>query len=320
MPATELWLVYSLAFGAVLLGVQGAYWFFSRIRNEKKAINRRLALSQNLANPVQVLETLRRERGLVIPSGMWLPGGLKTLLPQTGLRIEFSRLMIVAIVLGTVLVLAFKYLIGLSVIAAMALAIAVAFAGLYFGLLRLRKKRIARFGEQLPDSFDVIVRGLRAGHPFRVAVGLVARELPDPIGSEFGILADEIQYGLDLPAAVDNLVHRVGAEDLQFFAVAVKIQSQTGGSLAEILARLARMVRSRAKLRLKVRALTSEGRLSAVFLSLAPFILIGIITLIHPSYFSDVLDHAAFVPAVMLGLGLLAIGNIVMYRMVNFKV
>jgi tight adherence protein B len=80
------------------------------------------------------------------------------------------------------------------------------------------------------------------------------------------------------------------------------------------------MVRSRAKLRLKVRALTSEGRLSAVFLSLAPFILVGLITVIHPSYFSDVLDHAALVPAVGLGLTLLTIGNIVMYRMVNFKV
>lgn len=320
MPAIELWIVYSLAFGAVLLGVQAAYWVLTRARDEKKAINRRLALSQSLSNPVEVLETLRRERGFGVPSGLWLPQSLETLLPQTGLRLELSHLLTAVLALVVALFLAFRYLLGLGVIVAAPLAIALALVCIYFGLRKLRQRRITRFGEQLPDGLDVIVRGLRAGHPFRVAVGLVARELPDPIGSEFGILADEIQFGLDFPTAVDNLVHRVGADDLQFFAVAVKIQSQTGGSMAEVLSRLATLVRSRTKLRLKVRALTSEGRLSAVFLSLAPFILIGVISVIHPSYFGDMRGHAVTMPVVMLGLVLLAIGNIVMYRMVNFKV
>ena len=320
MPAFELWIVYSLAFGAVLLGVQATYWVLSRAREEKKAINRRLALSQNLSNPVQVLETLRRERGLGLASGIWLPQSLETLLPQTGLRLKLSHLLIAILGLVAVLFLAFRFLFGLGVVIAAPLAIALALAGIHFGLRRLRQKRITRFGEQLPDGLDVIVRGLRAGHPFRVAVGLVARELPDPIGSEFGILADEILFGLDFTTAVDNLVQRVGADDLQFFAVAVKIQSQTGGSMAEVLSRLATLVRSRTKLRLKVRALTSEGRLSAVFLSLAPFILIGLISFIHPSYFGDIRDHPVTMPVALLGLTLLAIGNFVMYRMVNFRV
>ena len=119
----------------------------------------------------------------------------------------------------------------------------------------------------MPDALDVIVRGLRAGHPFRVALGLVAREMPDPVGSEFGIVADEIMFGLGQSAAIDNLFPRVGQEDLSFFSTAVNIQNQTGGNLAEILSRLSTMLRSRSKLRLKIRALSSEGRLSAIFLS-----------------------------------------------------
>jgi tight adherence protein B len=171
----------------------------------------------------------------------------------------------------------------------------------------------------LPDALDVIVRGLRAGHPFRVALALVAREMPDPVGSEFGIIADEIMFGLEQSVAVDNLAPRVGHSDLAFFSTAVNIQQQTGGNLAEILSRLSKMLRSRSKLRLKIRALSSEGRLSAIALSLTPFILFVIITLLSPDYFFSIKDHPIIVPAMMLGAFMLVVGNVLLYRMVNFK-
>jgi tight adherence protein B len=319
MPGIQLWIIYGLAFGAVLLGVQGLHWFLSNTHQEKKAINRRLALGQQLGSPTEVLDTLRRERGLGLASGVRVLAGLEQLVLQTGLRIEPVTLLIVELALTVVLFLGFSYAVGAGVIAA-ALAVAIALAGTYLVLQLKRRKRIARFGEQFPDTLDIIVRGLRAGHPFRVALGLVAREMPDPIGSEFGIMADEISFGLDLTTAADNLVQRVGHEDLAFFAVAVNIQSQTGGNLAEILGRLSHLVRNRTKLRMKVRALTSEGRLSAIALSLAPFVLMGIITLIAPSYFGDVLNHPITLPAAGIGLLLLAIGQFIMYRMVHFRV
>jgi tight adherence protein B len=126
-------------------------------------------------------------------------------------------------------------------------------------------------------------------------------------------------FGLEQSAAIDNLIRRVGLGDLLFFATAVNVQQQTGGNLAEILSRLSRLMRSRSKLRLKIRALSSEGRLSAVALSLAPFVLFGIISLLSPDYFLSVKDHP-IIPLIVGGcLGLLVIGNIVMYRMVNFK-
>ena len=202
---------------------------------------------------------------------------------------------------------------------ALTLAVPLAAAAIYLFLQRARRRRIAAFSEQLPDALDVIVRGLRAGHPFRVALGLVAREMPDPVGSEFGIVADEIMFGLAQSAAIDNLFPRVGQPDLSFFSTAVNIQNQTGGNLAEILSRLSSMLRSRSKLRLKIRALSSEGRLSAIALSATPFILFFIITFLSPEYFVSVKDHWIIPPATVLAAFMLIIGNIALYKMVNFK-
>jgi tight adherence protein B len=183
-----------------------------------------------------------------------------------------------------------------------------------------RKRRMARFAEQLPDALDIIVRGVRVGHPFPMALGLVAREMPDPIGTEFGMTADEISFGLDIRTAIGNLFRRAGQEDLLFFVIAINIQTQTGGNLGEVLQRLSRMIRARAKLRLKVRALTSEGRLSAYALTAMPFVLFAMISLISPEYFGSVRHHPLIPPATILGLALLFIANVILYRMVNAKV
>ena len=135
----------------------------------------------------------------------------------------------------------------LSVVAIPLAVVAALLTGLIL-LVRARAKRISRFSEQFPEALDIIVRCLRAGHPFRVALGLAAREMPDPIGTEFGILVDEITFGLDQQVAVDHLYGRVGQEDLSFFSIAINIQSKTGGNLAETLQGLSRLLRNRVKL------------------------------------------------------------------------
>lgn len=314
----ELWLVYALIFGAVLLGVQGLYSLLFRSRRENAAINRRITLSVEHNNPAEVLNILQRERGLEILSRSSSLSRLNTLIIQSGIRLSAALLLFVfgvLIVLFTVIFFAVtdQHLLALG------LAVPSAIICIYGWLYRARSKRIARFSEQLPDALDIIVRGLHAGHPFRVSLGLVAREMPDPVGSEFGIVADEIMFGLDQSSAIDNIYTRVGLRDLLFFSTSVNVQSQTGGSLTEILSRLSRLLRSRSKLRLKIRSLSSEGRLSAVALSAAPFVLFGIISLISPDYFGSIRTHPIVPFALGLGLLLLAIGNYVMYRMVNFK-
>jgi tight adherence protein B len=186
-------------------------------------------------------------------------------------------------------------------------------------LMRRRSQRISAFGEQLPDAIDIIVRGVRVGLPLTSAIALVAREMPDPVGTEFGMLADEIAFGSDVRTALANLYRRVGQADLLFFTVAVGIQAQTGGNLAEILSRLSRMMRSRANMRLKIRALSAEGRASAITLSAFPFVIFLLINFISPAYYGDIRANPIVEPTIYFGLFLLLSGNIIMYRMVNFK-
>jgi tight adherence protein B len=318
MIATELWLIYALVFGAVLLGFQGVYWMLFKERREQQTINRRLALTAELANPKEVLQILRKERGVDVFAHIPSLQNFKELVVQSGVRLTGAKLLLAAGIPPVLFFLLLRFATGSSFLA-LALAGPLAAASIYLFLLSARRRRIAAFSEQFPDALDVIARGLRAGHPFRVAIGLVAREMPDPVGSEFGIVADEIMFGLEQSSAVDNLGARVGHNDLSFFSTAVNIQHQTGGNLAEILSRLSRMLRSRSKLRLKIRALSAEGRLSAIALSLTPFILFALITLISPDYFFGVKDHPIAIPALIVGGFLLVIGNITLYRMVNFR-
>ena len=142
----------------------------------------------------------------------------------------------------------------------------------------------------------------------------------DPIGAELAITAEEIMFGQDVTTAVVNLHRRVGQDDLLFLVTAVSVQSQTGGNLAEVLARLATLMRQRGMLQLKVKALSAEGRLSAWFLSAMPFILYGAIRLLSKDYFGELAGSPALVPALVYGGVSLVVSNFVIYRMVNFRI
>jgi tight adherence protein B len=311
-----MWVIYALIFGAALLGVQGLMLVL-RSRKTEKSVNRRLVLTAEGASPSAVLETLRRERGFADLDNATLKR-LSDFWTQTGLRFDRNTLVLSAFGLGAFFFLVFSALLGFGFVSLLLGTISAA-GSMYFFLVSVRSRRIARFTEQLPDAIEVICRGVKVGYPFSSALALVAREMPDPIGTEFGMTADETTFGLDIGVALDNLYRRVGQEDLLFLIIAISIQSQTGGKLADILSRLAKLIRQRANLRLKVKALSAEGRLSGIFLSLMPFILIGVISLLSPSYFGSVLNHPLLMPAAVFGLTLLGIGNFIMYRMVNFK-
>jgi tight adherence protein B len=198
------------------------------------------------------------------------------------------------------------------------LIIAPAVVGMFLAITR--RRRIDRFAQQFPDGLDIIVRGLRVGHPFSSAIELVAREMPDPIGTELAITADEVTFGQDVITAVTHLYRRVGQEDLLFLAIAVSIQSQTGGNLADVLARLATLMRQRITMAMKIKALSAEGRLSGWLLSAMPFVLFGVIQLLSADYFGGLKGSPLLVPALIYGLSSMILANIVIYRMVHFKV
>ena len=149
---------------------------------------------------------------------------------------------------------------------------------------------------------------------------MVGRELPDPCGTEFGIVADEVTYGSDLEGAMRNLYFRVGQEDLPLFVTAVAIQASTGGKLSEILQNLSSVIRLRFKMRRKVRALAAEGRFSAILLSGVPVALFLVLRLIAPDFYSSIW-HIDFTKFALAAAGVwMMVGNYIMYRMVSFKI
>jgi tight adherence protein B len=313
----DLTIVVVLIFAAATLAVYGTYWILIVNRREQRLFNRRLELSKSLHNPSAVLETLREERGFSNFSNPALRR-FSDWLSQTGIPVKPRTLGLAFLILYLVLSALLSIILGFG-FATIALAPVAAFAIMLLVLSYIRRRRIFNFAEQLPDAIDIITRGVRAGLPFSSSVTLVAREMADPVATEFGMLVDEIAFGLDVRSALDNLYRRVGQEDLLFLTVAVSIQSQTGGNLGEILSRLSKLMRSRSKMRLKINALSAEGRLSAVALTLLPFALFLIINFLSPAYYSTVRGNALLEPAVYLGLSLLLVGNVIMYRMVHFK-
>jgi tight adherence protein B len=164
----------------------------------------------------------------------------------------------------------------------------------------------------------MIVRSLRAGHPTTVAVALVAREMLDPIGTEFGIAADEVTFGSSLEDAVRKMSERVGSESLRLLAVALSIQAKTGGNLAEILSNLSKVIRERGKLRLKIRALSAEGRVSAIILSAFPLVMFLLLQLLAPGFYGRVWGDPLVMPVFTIFGGVALLGDYIMYRMVTF--
>jgi tight adherence protein B len=314
----QLWAIYGLVFFAAILAIESLYWLIYELRGNKKTINRRLTLGEKSAAKGQVLDILRRERGFADFNSPALTR-LNDFFVQTGLRVSKTALTLWTLMVAAVISVPLRMLfLPLWLAAGIGLIFAPALVGLYLSITR--RRRIERFAQQLPDGLDIVVRGLRVGHPFSSAIELVAREMRDPIGTELGITADEMTFGQDVVTAVSNLYRRVGQEDLVFLAIAVSVQSQTGGNLADVLARLASLMRERVTMRLKIKALSAEGRLSGWFLSAMPFILFGAIQLVATDYFGGLRGTAFLVPALVYGFISLILSNIAIYRMVHFKV
>ncbi|MBW2500469.1 MAG: type II secretion system F family protein [Deltaproteobacteria bacterium] len=199
-------------------------------------------------------------------------------------------------------------------------------AGAGLGLLpwinarRLAAKRTTAFEQQFPDALDLLIRALRAGHSLSVGLQMVADELPDPVGSEFGFVADEIQLGKPVPQALANLAHRVDAPDLPFFVVAVTIQQETGSNLAEVLQNLSEVVRERFKLYGKVRALTAMGRASANLLACWPAVMVGSLYVVNQDYIRPLWETEEGHTMMMIAAVMIVFGYVVCRRMATIKV
>lgn len=190
-----------------------------------------------------------------------------------------------------------------------------------FVVLMLKKnKRMKQFQVQLPDALDLVARSLRAGHAFSIGMKMVGEEMPDPIGPEFTRTVEEISFGIDIPEALANLSARVECEDLLFFVTSLNVQRETGGNLAEIIESIASLIRGRFELQGRIKALSAEGRLSAVILFALPFVIAGALKVMNPEYL-DVLFTDPIGPTILgVALGMLLLGAVVTKKMITIKV
>src|SRR6185295_11767091 len=283
-------------------------------------VNRRMRLIQNEPNRENILVQLRRERSLTSSGGFALPlESFNRLVMQSGLTMGLAKFsMIILAVIVAVYMGLLWYGFDLFYTTAISLIFGIIFP--FFALKMMRRRRHKKFGAQFPDSIDIIVRSLKAGHPVPVAIMMVGREMTDPIGSEFGMVSDEITYGADLETAMRNLYFRVGQEDLPLFVTAVAIQASTGGNLSEILSNLSAVIRQRFKMRRKIKALAAEGKFSAFFLSGLPIAIFFLLRMVAPDFYGSVIDRDLTQIGLGLAFGWMTIGNIFMYRMVNFRI
>ncbi len=318
-PQTILYLIYVLVAASVILVFQVIYSNASRRRAHSTSINYRLKRMESNEVTHETLQSLLKERGLDrhgdFAFGAIRLNRLYTQSGRTGNPVLFAFIFILS---GISLGVGTNLFFGWSVLVSLLIAGFVMVVLPILILRRLRNKRMLIFGKQLPDALDMMVRSLRAGHPSSIAVALIAREMQDPIGTEFGIVTDEISFGLNMETAVKKLAERVGYEGLQLLAVSLSIQAETGGNLTEILSNLSVILRERRKLKQKIRALSSEGRMSAIMISAFPFVMFGILLVIAPDYYGSVWGEAIILPVfVVFGIWAL-LGDYIMYRMVNF--
>lgn len=184
----------------------------------------------------------------------------------------------------------------------------------------IRKKRVEKFSQQLPEALDLMMRGLRVGHPLNVTISNVADNMPDPIATEFRILSDQITYGDNLIDALNDLADRIDQEDMHYLAVSISIQHGTGGNLAAMLGTLARVIRGRFAMRRRIKALSAEGRITAIVLSSLPFLMYGATLMTAPDYYASVQDDPLYLPIAAAIIIFVTANAITMRNLVSFRI
>lgn len=311
-------LIYAFVFAAVLLLVDAITRFAGSLRRSKREVNARLSRLGASADQGAAYRQLLNDRGVaddVLDSNVF--GWIAEIYRQSGLQMPMQRRILYVIVLVLAVTLLSRLVTGIVVLQIVMGIVGGPLVALLI-LMRIRSQRIKKFVEQLPIAIDIVVRSLNAGHPLLSAISLVGREMPDPIGSEFGLLSDQLTFGLELDRAMLNMVDRVGADELNLLAVTVSVQRGTGGNLSEILENLSGMIRDRTMLKAKIRAISAEGRMTGRVMAAFPFVLYFMIATLAPQYFDPVWE-SGWAPAMIAGvLIFLGIGIVVLNRMVRF--
>jgi len=326
LQGNSLMVVAVLVFIAVMLLLESLYLMWaSRKGAGAEKIKKRLQLLSTSFDRSRQTQVLKQRRLSEVPAlerlllGLPRLHSLHRLIYQAGLNWTVSRLLLSSAatgVIGYVAVTAFAY--QPMWVGAMIGAGAATAPFLY--VQTMRKRRLAKIQQQLPEAIDLMVRALRSGHAFSSGLQMIGEEMSEPAGGEFRIVHDEINFGVSLQQALTNLSERVPITDLRYFVVAVLIQRESGGNLTEVLGNLSRLIRDRLKLVAKVKVLSSEGRLSAWVLGVMPFALAAVMNIFNPGFMSPLWKDPIGIAIIQYMLSLMVIGVLILRKIIRIRV
>lgn len=243
---------------------------------------------------------------------------LSMMIEQSGERVSVFKVLTKGVSLGLLFSVPVYLYLGSAVIALVVFLVALALP--IIDVARKRSSRLNRFEEQLPEALDVMARALKAGQPFTETLKLVSEEMPDPIGSEFGRIFSDLNFGLPLKSALHGTLTRIPSMSLHTLVTAVLIQSESGGALAEILDKVAAVIRGRFKLQRKLKTLSAEGRMSAWILAMIPFVLAAVMMVISPDYLPVLLGEPVGQKLILTAFGLMIVGVFWIRKVIRIEV
>ncbi len=245
---------------------------------------------------------------------------LRANMKRAGMNMSVGAFIVISVVVAVLLLVIGALTLSLPV---PLLVIPALFGGMVVvdGVIKFRGDMMAnRFMKQLPDALDTIIRGIRSGLPVIECVAAVGEEFEDPIGGYFRAIAERVALGEPIDAALWRTARVVNRPEMDFLAISISIQMETGGSLAEALGNLADLLRQRERMKLKIRAISSEAKASAFIIGALPFVMLGLLTMMSPDYVMPLLTDARGHTMLMMGLGSITLGGIVMWRMTRFEI
>ncbi|MFC5510977.1 type II secretion system F family protein [Massilia jejuensis] len=313
-------------FAAVILLIEGVYlWWSSTHGKAAQRIARRLqVMSGGIGRSGERISILKQRRFSAHDGVDHLLHRISPLQQLDALLVQAGSKLTVERFLGCSLA-AFVFALMASALlplpSALRIVLALPVLGLpYFLIRRARTRRLHRIEHQLPDAADFIARALRAGHSFTNVLQIVGNELPEPLSSEFRVAREEINYGVPMGEALHNMAERIPLTDLRYLIIAVLIQRESGGNLAEILGNIGTIIRSRLKLVAQVRVLSAEGRMSAWILSLLPFVVMLALTVLNPEYVSLLWTDPTGIRLLWYAAGMILVGVVWLRRVIRIRI
>jgi tight adherence protein B len=311
-----LYLPYAGMFLGILIAFEALRQVVAQGENAEIARRARVQKLLGKAEAVPLLTAQRRAGGWRTRIPVY--GGLEPKMRQAGMTMKLGHFIGLCALAGAVsFALSARFVplgVGLAVAFVLGFGLPVAIVNHY------RRRRIEAFTAQLPDALDLMMRGLRVGHPINATIYSVVANMKAPIASEFAILSNQIEYGDDITSSFMALAERVDQEDMYYLAASIGIQHGTGGNLAGMLGTLAKVIRGRGTMRRRVRAISSEGRLSALILSALPLLILAITRFTAPNYYTAVQDDPLFLPMAIAVVVLLVANFLTLRKLASFRI